>query len=126
MFTFLDEVRAYLQANTTFEGAIKLSGTLDGSLKSTVSIRSTPGRMGARYLQGKDQGVSFQILAKDPSETVVAKLMDELANLCENLTKQDIPNLVKCEIYVTPNFVEKTATNETIYQAMFNAEITKE
>lgn len=122
MFDFLDQVVTYLENNFVFNAKVKLSGRLDTSSEA-ITIRPTSTRPGERYLQGKNEGVAFQILVKSKSQKTAMQTIDTITRVCDNLDRSIIPGLISCNVYVTPDYVEQTATNEFIFTSLFQVEV---
>lgn len=123
MFEFLDTLATHLETKLTLPSMVKVGGTLEGVERSAITIRPIVGRPGERYIEGRSEGVAFQILVKQPSQENAIKTIVDIARACEDLDRTVYENLISCSIYVTPNFVEETSTKEYIYTALFQAEL---
>lgn len=122
MFEFLDNMITYLENNFVFNAQIKLSGEVE-PVNEAISIRPTSTRPGERYLQGKNEGLAFQVIVKSKSQRTAIENIENITRICDNLDRTIIPGLISCEVYVTPNFVEKTATGEYFYTSLFQVEL---
>jgi hypothetical protein len=75
---------------------------------------------------GRVYQLSFQILVKDDQQSTAIRVIHNIVNVLDRLTEQDIvlsnDRFIRCEVYILPNFVEKTEHDEYIYTALFNAE----
>lgn len=119
MFSFLEAVRAHLQVHVT---PIIKYGVLDIT-PSSVALRTTPTAPGERYLTGSNEAINFQVLVKDKAQDKVMQTFDTIVSLLDGKVIPGASRLISCHLYTTPNFVQKTDTNEFIYTALFQAEI---
>lgn len=125
---FLDRLMDFIEEHVTLNAELK-SGKLDEE-EHAITIMPTPSSMGARFMdKGKTHEYSFQVLAKDPDQVAVRRILYEITSLLDGLSNSAIKSendsyiFVKSEVYVLPHYVETTDQGNYIYTAMFTAEL---
>jgi hypothetical protein len=123
---FLLSVIAHVNTPALF--AVTKIGSLDATEKA-ISVRIVPSGRGERYLVGGTNKVNFQFLTKSKNQLQAISGLEQIADKLSDVRNEGIPSLtgkftlISCDIYTTLNMVEKTATNEYIYTALFSAEL---
>ena len=125
---FLEQVKSYIENNVTlYKTPLSVSMLQPGN---DIAIRSTPGSPSDRYVTGnKTHSFQFQILTKHKTDKTAYDAIQTITDELDSLTNGAIISgdgsfiLNKCEVYTLPNFIEQTEHGESIYSAMFQAEI---
>ncbi|SCM96380.1 Uncharacterized protein BWINRASL_03478 [Bacillus mycoides] len=97
--------------------------------KKSIAIRVTPSALGEQYFKNEIINKQFQVLVKSDNQLEVNNTTEEIARELNNVHRRvfhaiDGPyTLSLLNVYVEPNFVEKTAANEYVYTAIFKAEL---
>ncbi|PEU16769.1 minor capsid protein [Bacillus sp. AFS019443] len=97
--------------------------------KKSIAIRMTPSAPGEQYFEGEIINKQFQVLVKSDNQLEVNNTTEAIANELNNVHRRvfnaidDSYALRRLNVYVEPNFVEKTAANEYIYSALFSTEL---
>ncbi|CAI8882652.1 Minor capsid protein [Bacillus sp. IT-79MI2] len=97
--------------------------------KKSIAIRMTPSALGDQYFDGELLNKQFQILVKSDNQLEVNNTAEAIARELNNVHRRVFNaidgsyTLRRLNVYVEPNFVEKTAVNEFIYTALFSAEL---
>ncbi|SIR95422.1 bacteriophage minor capsid protein [Bacillus cereus] len=103
-------------------------GVNDAPRKS-IAIRMIPSAPGEQYFEGEIINKQFQILVKSDNQLEVNNTTEAIARELNNVHRRVFNasdgsyTLRKLNVYVEPNFVEKTAVNEWIYTALFSTEL---
>lgn len=103
-------------------------GVNDAPRKS-IAIRMIPSAPGEQYYDGEIINKQIQILAKSSNQLEVNNTMEFITRELNNVHRRVFNaidgsyTLRRLNVYVEPNFVEKTAANEWIYTALFSAEL---
>ncbi|PFD98920.1 minor capsid protein [Bacillus sp. AFS023182] len=103
-------------------------GVNDAPRKS-IAIRMIPSAPGEQYYEGEIINKQIQILAKSSNQLEVNNTVEFITRELNNVQRRnfnaidDSYTLRRLNVYVEPNFVEKTAANEHIYTALFSAEL---
>ncbi|PFW65282.1 minor capsid protein [Bacillus sp. AFS075034] len=102
---------------------------LNNTPKKSIAIRMIPSAPGEQYFDGETLNKQFQILAKSDNQLEVNNTAEVITRELNNVQRRvfnAIDNsytLRRLNVYVEPNFVEKTAANEYIYSALFSTEL---
>ncbi|MBD5797199.1 minor capsid protein [Bacillus pseudomycoides] len=97
--------------------------------KKSIAIRMTPSALGDQYFDGELLNKQFQILVKSDNQLETNNTAEAIARELNNVHRRVFNaidgsyTLRRLNVYVEPNFVEKTAANEQIYTALFSAEL---
>ncbi|MEN1938975.1 minor capsid protein [Paenibacillus sp. 102] len=103
-------------------------GVNDTSQKS-IAIRMIPSAPGEQYYEGEIINKQIQILVKSSNQLEVNNTVEFITRELNNVHRRafnaidDSYTLRRFNVYVEPNFVEKTAANEYIYTALFTTEL---
>ncbi|MGM2815371.1 phage tail terminator protein [Bacillus cereus group sp. Bce007] len=103
-------------------------GVNDAPRKS-IAIRMIPSAPGEQYFEGEIINKQIQILAKSSNQLEVNNTMEFITRELNNVHRRVFHaldgsyTLRRLNVYVEPNFVEKTAANEWIYNTLFTAEL---
>ncbi|MED1012130.1 minor capsid protein [Bacillus mycoides] len=103
-------------------------GTNDKPKKS-IAIRMTPSAPGEQYFEGEIINKQFQVLVKSDNQLEVNNTIEAIARELNNVHRRVFYaidgsyTLRRLNVYVEPNFVEKTAVNEWVYTALFTTEL---
>lgn len=103
-------------------------GVNDAPRKS-IAIRMIPSAPGEQYYEGEIINKQIQILAKSSNQLEANNTMEFITRELNNVHRRVFYaldgsyTLRRFNVYVEPNFVEKTAANEWIYTALFSAEL---
>lgn len=121
----MDRLIDFIEERVALNAPIQV-GILSKDPKA-VCFRLTPSSFRDVYLNhGRVYQLSFQILVKDDQQSTAIRVIHNIVNVLDRLTEQDIvlsnDRFIRCEVYILPNFVEKTEHDEYIYTALFNAE----
>ena len=97
--------------------------------KKSIAIRMIPSALGDQYFDGELLNKQFQILVKSDNQLETNNTAEAIARELNNVHRRVFNaidgsyTLRRLNVYVEPNFVEKTAVNEYIYTALFSAEL---
>ncbi|PEJ39993.1 phage tail terminator protein [Bacillus pseudomycoides] len=97
--------------------------------RKSIAIRMIPSALGEQYYEGEIINKQIQILAKSSNQLEVNNTMEFITRELNNVHMRvfnaidDSYTLRRLNVYVEPNFIEKTAANEYIYTALFSAEL---
>lgn len=97
--------------------------------KKSIAMRMIPSAPGEQYFDGELLNKQFQILVKSSNQLEVNNTTEAITRELNNVQRRnfnaidDLYTLRRLNVYVEPNFVEKTAANEFIYTALFSAEL---
>ncbi|QWG42891.1 minor capsid protein (plasmid) [Bacillus mycoides] len=97
--------------------------------KKSIAIRMAPSALGEQYFEGEIINKQFQMLVKSDIQLEVNNTAEAIARELNNVHKRSFNTidgsytLSLLNVYVEPNFVEKTAANEYVYTAIFKAEL---
>ena len=97
--------------------------------KKSIAIRMIPSAPGEQYFDGEILNKQFQILVKSDNQLEVNNTSEAIARELNNVQRRnfnaidDSYTLRRLNIYIEPNFVEKTTANEFIYTALFSSEL---
>ncbi|MYW24987.1 minor capsid protein [Bacillus thuringiensis] len=97
--------------------------------RKSIAIRMIPSAPGEQYYEGEIINKQIQILAKSSNQLEVNNTMEFITRELNNVHRRVFYaldgsyTLRRLNVYVEPNFVEKTAVNEWIYTALFSAEL---
>lgn len=97
--------------------------------KKSIAIRMTPSALGEQYFEGEIINKQFQVLVKSDNQLEVNNTTEEIACELNNVHRRVFHaidgsyTLMQLNVYVGPNFVEKTAANEYVYTAIFKTEL---
>ncbi|PEW74005.1 minor capsid protein [Bacillus thuringiensis] len=103
-------------------------GVNDAPRKS-IAIRMIPSAPGEQYYEGEIINKQIQILAKSSNQLEVNNTMEFITRELNNVHRRVFHaldgsyTLRRLNVYVEPNFVEKTSANEWIYTALFSVEL---
>lgn len=127
MSAFIDSVIAYVNSPVVVHDPIKV-GVLDID-EEGVAIRLIPGPAGERHFEGHTDVVHFQVYTKNRNQLEAIDKITTITNKLTYVNRGRIATIggaftiLTCDVYTSPNFVEKTDNNEYIYTALFQAEI---
>ena len=127
MIAFLDSIIAHLNAPTVIHEPIKV-GMLDID-EEGIAIRLIPSSPGERYVDGRSDMLQFQVYTKFQDQLEAISKMTEITNKLTYVNRGAIDTvggdftILTCDVYTSPNFVEKTDNMEYIYTALFQSEI---
>lgn len=102
---------------------------LNNAPRKSIAIRMIPSVPGAQYFDGEIINKQFQILLKSENQLEANTSIEAIARELNNVHRRKfyaVDNsytLRRLNIYVEPNFVDKIASNEYIYTALFVAEL---
>ncbi|MCP1285380.1 minor capsid protein [Bacillus sp. S0635] len=97
--------------------------------KKSIAIRMTPSAPGEQYFKGETIKKQFQLLVKSEEQLEVINTAEAITRELNNVHMRVFNaidgshKLTKLNVYVEPNFVERTAANEWIYTALFSVEL---
>ncbi|HDR7795313.1 TPA: minor capsid protein [Bacillus luti] len=97
--------------------------------KSSIAIRMTPSAPGEQYFEGEIINKQFQMLVKSDNQLEVNNTTEAITRELNNVHRRIFDaidgsyTLRRLNVYVEPNFVEKTSVNEFIYTALFSVEL---
>ncbi len=97
--------------------------------KKSIAVRMIPSAPGEQYFEGEIINKQFQVLVKSDNQLEVNNTTEAIARELNNVHRRVFNavdgsyTLMRLNVYVEPNFVEKTAANEYIYTAIFKAEL---
>ncbi|PGD68341.1 minor capsid protein, partial [Bacillus pseudomycoides] len=97
--------------------------------RKSIAIRMIPSAPGEQYFEGEIINKQIQILAKSSNQLEVNNTVEFITRELNNVHRRVFNaidgsyTLRRLNVYVEPNFVEKTAANEFIYTALFSAEL---
>ncbi|MEK4003024.1 minor capsid protein [Bacillus sp. FSL K6-2822] len=97
--------------------------------KKSIAIRMTPSTLGEQYFEGEIKNKQFQVLVKSDNQLEVNNTIEAIVNELNNVHRRVFNaidgsyTLRRLNVYVEPNFVEKTAANEWVYTALFSVEL---
>ncbi|HDR8199934.1 TPA: minor capsid protein [Bacillus cereus] len=103
-------------------------GVNDAPRKS-IAIRMVPSAPGEQYYDGEIINKQIQILAKSSNQLEVNNTMEFITRELNNVHRRvfhaldNSYKLIRLNVYVEPNFVEKTTANEYIMTALFSVEL---
>lgn len=125
MFNTYESIKEYLNAGLTLYAPISLNGLT--SKTESISLRSIPTNAdGIAYDKKKSRLDMFQIMTKSINQKTAMNTIELIAELLNNADFEDADsNMIYCEIYSEPSFLEKTNSNEYIFTSVFFAEIEK-
>ncbi|MDM5191132.1 minor capsid protein [Bacillus hominis] len=99
--------------------------------KKSIAMRMTPSAPGEQYFEGEIIKKQFQVLVKSDNQLEVNNTIEAIVRELNNVHRRVFYaidgsyTLRRLNVYVEPNFVEKTAANEWIYTALFSVELEK-
>lgn len=102
---------------------------LNNTPKKSIAIRMIPSAPGEQYFDGEILNKQFQILVKSDNQLEANNAAEVIARELNNVHRRVFNaidgsyTLRRLNVYVEPNFVEKTAANEYIYSALFSVEL---
>ncbi|HFR4182852.1 MULTISPECIES: phage tail terminator protein [Bacillus] len=102
---------------------------LNNTTRKSIAIRIIPSAPGEQYFDGEIKKKQFQILLKSENQLEVNTSTEAIAEELNNVHRREFHavdnsyTLRRLNIYVEPNFVDKLASNEYIYTALFVAEL---
>lgn len=124
---FLFRITEFIQNNLSLYSTIALGIAQDGN---SIAIRPTPSTPPTRYLEkSKIITYQFQILTKHSTGIMAYNTLQEINSLLDGLENGAITSnngsfiFNKCEVYTSPNFVEKSTGGEMIFTALHQAEL---
>ncbi|MDM5436165.1 minor capsid protein [Bacillus hominis] len=97
--------------------------------KKSIAVRMIPSAPGEQYFEGEIINKQFQVLVKSDNQLEVNNTTEAIARELNNVHRRSFNaidgsyTLRRLNVYVEPNFVEKTAANEFIYTTLFSAEL---
>ena len=97
--------------------------------RKSIAIRMIPSAPGEQYFEGEIINKQIQILAKSSNQLEVNNTMEFITRELNNVHRRvfyeldSSYTLRRLNVYVEPNFVEKTAANEYLYTAFFTTEL---
>lgn len=97
--------------------------------KKSIAIRMIPSAPGEQYFEGEIINKQFQVLVKSDNQLEASNTTEVITRELNNVHRRVFNaidgsyTLRRLNVYVEPNFVEKTAANEYIYTALFTAEL---
>jgi len=103
-------------------------GVNDAPRKS-IAIRMIPAAPGQQYYDGEIINKQIQILVKSSNQLEVNNTMEFITRELNNVHMRVFHaldgsyTLRRLNVYVEPNFVDKTSANEWIYTALFSVEL---
>lgn len=103
-------------------------GVNDAPRKS-IAIRMVPSAPGEQYFEGEIINKQIQILAKSSNQLEVNNTMELITRELNNVHRRvfhaldNSYKLIRLNVYVEPNFVEKTTASEYIMTALFSVEL---
>lgn len=101
----------------------------DSTPKKSIAIRMTPSAPGEQYFEGEIINKQFQVLVKSDNQLEVNNTIETITRELNNVHRRVFYaidgsyTLRRLNVYVEPNFVEKTAANEYVYTALFTTEL---
>ncbi|NUJ19283.1 hypothetical protein FKN04_22380 [Bacillus glycinifermentans] len=124
---FLNQIKKYIETNIpVFKTPLSVGALLDGD---DIAIVAIPGIQPNKNLDlSRNYVFPFQILVRHAKSSISYSTCQTIADHLDTLTNGAVTsgdgsfNFVKCDLYTTPNFVERTADGD-IYTAMFQAEL---
>lgn len=127
---FILRLKDYVTNNVTLTAPIE-PGLLNSDSQS-IALRETPGNIPDRYWdKGKIHEYNFQFLVKDPSYMGASNQCHAIAEALDGLPPGSILSqdgsfsFITCEVYTTPNYVDKNDHGEIIFTALFAAQLEK-
>ncbi|ANT40245.1 MULTISPECIES: phage tail terminator protein [Bacillus] len=102
---------------------------LSNAPRKSIAIRIIPSAPGEQYFEGEIINKQFQILLKSENQLEANISMEAIARELNNVHRREFHavdnsyTLRRLNIYVEPNFVDKIASNEYIYTALFVVEL---
>lgn len=97
--------------------------------RKSIAIRMIPSALGEQYYEGEIINKQIQILAKSSNQLEANNTMEFITRELNNVHRRVFNaldgsyTLRRLNVYVEPNFVEKTVVNEWIYTALFSTEL---
>ncbi|QEL88482.1 phage tail terminator protein [Bacillus mycoides] len=97
--------------------------------RKSIAVRMIPSAPGEQYYEGEIIKKQIQILAKSSNQLEVNNTIEFITRELNNVHRRVFYaldgsyTLRQLNVYVEPNFVEKTAANEWIYTALFTTEL---
>lgn len=97
--------------------------------RKSIAIRMIPSAPGEQYFEGEIINKQFQILVKSDNQLEATNAIESITRELNNVHRRvfnaidDSYTLRRLNVYVEPNFVDKTAANEFIYTALFSTEL---
>lgn len=125
---FLNSIKQYIEKNADlYVSNLQVGTLLDGN---SIAIRPVPSTPPIRYLEkSKIITYQFQVLTKHSHTGIAYNTLEEINSLLDILELGAIKSangsfvFNKCEVYTSPNFVEKTTKGEMIFTALYQAEL---
>ncbi|MFZ4452086.1 phage tail terminator protein [Salibacterium aidingense] len=124
---FLERIKDYIEGNVSlYKTSLSVNMLKTGN---DIAIRATPGAPNDRYVTGKTHTFQFQILTRHEVDKTAYEAVQAITTALDGLTNGAVTSsdgsfvFHTCEVYTLPNFIEETAHGESIYAAMFEAEI---
>nr|WP_099682637.1 minor capsid protein [Bacillus pumilus] len=123
---FLERMKIYIETNVLPGQKIEVGAVKDGN---SIAISPTPGIQPNKDLNlGRHYTFPFQILVRHSYSLTGYTTCQRIADHLDTLTNGAVTSsdgsfiFVNCGVYVTPNFVERTAQGD-LYTALFQAEL---
>lgn len=97
--------------------------------RKSIAIRMIPSAPGEQYYEGEIINKQIQILVKSSNQLEANNTIDFITRELNNVHRRVFHaldgsyKLRRLNVYVEPNFVEKTVANEWIYTALFSVEL---
>ncbi|MCI0767427.1 minor capsid protein [Bacillus sp. TL12] len=97
--------------------------------RKSIAIRMIPSAPGEQYYESEIINKQIQILAKSSNQLEANNTVEFITRELNNVHRRVFNaidgsyTLRRLNVYVEPNFVEKTAANEYIYTALFTTEL---
>ncbi|MBO1628193.1 phage tail terminator protein [Bacillus arachidis] len=102
---------------------------INNTPKKSIAVRMIPSAPGEQYYEGEIINKQFQVLVKSDNQLEVTNSIESITRELNNVHRRvfnaidDSYTLRRLNVYVEPNFVEKTTANEYIYTALFSVEL---
>lgn len=128
---FLKQMKKYIETNIPiFKTPLSVGDLTDGEITGNdIAIIPIPGTPPTKNLDsGKNYVFAFQILVRHEKGSLSYSTCQLIADYLDGLSNGAVTSadgsfvFVTCDLYVTPNFVERTKWGD-IYTAMFRAEL---
>lgn len=121
---FMDKVLDHLESNLTLFSTFKVDILSDDA--NALTIRRTPSSPSSRFFDDtRVDEFMFQILVKNTSQRIALETINNIVVELEDLkfiyAETDSFELLKCEVYTLPLFVEEDSRGSYIYTALFKA-----
>ncbi|HDR7601034.1 TPA: minor capsid protein [Bacillus mycoides] len=97
--------------------------------RKSIAVRMIPSPPGEQYYEGEIIKKQIQILAKSSNQLEVNNTIEFITRELNNVHRRVFYaidgsyTLRSLNVYVEPNFVDKTAANEWVYTALFITEL---